>query len=200
MPVADSGILFDIDTPEDYRRLLERFSRYELPTDEERDEILKICRVPPDRVAHSLKVAGAAAAIARALNAAGLSVDQDLVRSAAILHDIAKGQPKHDIAGGRALREMGFGRVGDVVAVHTDLAGGNAGLPLESKIVYLADKLVAGERAVSIEERYGAAGRRFRTPGAAAAIAARLKVARSVKKELEDVLGRSLEEIVSAEL
>jgi molybdenum cofactor cytidylyltransferase len=201
VPVADGCILFDIDTPEDYRQLLERFDRYELPTDQERDEILKLCRVPPDRAAHSLKVAGAAGAIARALKASGLNVDEDLVHSAAILHDIAKGQPKHDIAGGRALREMGFGKVGDVVAVHSDLAGGNIGLPLESKIVYLADKLVAGERLVFLEERYGEAGRRFRTPAAEAAIAARLQVARGVKKELEDLIGgRPLEDVVSAEL
>jgi molybdenum cofactor cytidylyltransferase len=136
-------------------------------------------------------------AIARALQATGVSVDADLVRSAAILHDIGKGQPKHDIAGDRALREMGFGRVGDVVAVHTDLAGGDTGLPLESKIVYLADKLVAGDKLVSLEERYSAAGRRFRTSGAEAAIAARLEIARRVKKELDGLLGRPLEEIVS---
>lgn len=195
--VADGGVLFDIDTPDDYRRLLERFSRYELPTDEERDEILTIYGVPPDRAAHSFKVAEVADAIARALQATGVSVDADLVRSAAILHDIGKGQPKHDIAGGRALREMGFGRVGDVVAVHTDLAGGNTGLPLESKLVYLADKLVAGDKLVSLEERYSAAGRRFRTSGAEAAIAARLEIARRVKKELDGLLGRPLEEIVS---
>jgi molybdenum cofactor cytidylyltransferase len=197
LPVADGGVLFDIDTPEDYRRLLERFSRYELPTDEERNEILKICRVPPERAAHSFKVAEAAGAIARALQAAGASVDTELVLAAVTLHDIAKGQPKHDIAGGGALREMGFGKVGDIVAVHTDLAGGDTGLPLESKIVYLADKLVAGEKLVSLEERYSAAARRFRTPEAEAAIAARLDVARRVKKELDGLLGRPMEEVAS---
>jgi putative nucleotidyltransferase with HDIG domain len=197
VPVADSGILFDIDTPEDYRRLLERFGRHDLPTDGERGEILRLCRVSPDRTAHSLKVALAAAAIAAALKSAGLSVDEDVVRTAAVLHDIAKGQPKHDIAGGRVLREMGFGKIGDVVAVHTDLRGGDTGLPLESKIVYLADKLVAGEKLVSLEERYSAAGRRFREADATAAIAARLQVARAVKKELEDLLGRALEDVFS---
>ena len=79
-----------------------------------------------------------------------------------MLHDIAKGQRKHDIAGGKILRELGFGKVGDIVAVHSDLAGGNTRLSLETKIVYLADKLVEGERLVSLEERYRSSRQRFR--------------------------------------
>lgn len=34
LPVADSNILFDIDTPDDYELLLEQFHRNEIPTDE----------------------------------------------------------------------------------------------------------------------------------------------------------------------
>jgi CTP:molybdopterin cytidylyltransferase MocA/HD superfamily phosphohydrolase YqeK len=199
-PVADSFVLFDIDTPEDYRELLERFRRYDIPTEEECREILEtICRVAPDRVRHSWKVAEAAAAIAGALHSAGLDIDTGLVRAAAALHDIAKGRRRHDAAGGEMLRELGFGRVGDIVGVHSDLAGGDTGLPLESKVVYLADKLIEGERRVSLDERYSSANRRLgMTPEIEAAISERLKVARAVKQEIEALLGRPLEEIVTA--
>ncbi|MFA5308475.1 MAG: DVU_1551 family NTP transferase [Dehalococcoidales bacterium] len=200
--VADGSILLDMDTPQDYQKILERFRRYELPTDEERREILyTICRLPAERIKHCLKVAEAAAAIARALNTAGYSVDTEIVHAAAGLHDIAKGQPKHDIAGGEVLRGVGFGKVADIVAVHSDLAGGNTALPLEAKVVYIADKLIRGEKPVSLEERYSLDNRPFEvTPEAAEAIKERLEAAKKVKKELEDILERSLEEIIDGGL
>lgn len=199
--VPDSNILFDVDTPDDYATLLKRFQRYEIPTDEEGDVILNdICKVAPEKIHHSLKVADVAVAIAQALDAAGHKVDIELVRIAAKLHDIAKGQRKHDIEGGKILRELGFGKVGDIIAVHSDLAGGNTSLSLEAKAVYLADKFVAGEKLVSLEKRYSLANRRFGvTPEIEAAIAGRLKVARNVKLELESLLGQSLESVIAGE-
>jgi molybdenum cofactor cytidylyltransferase len=193
VPMPDSFILFDIDTPENYQALLERFLRCEVPTNEECRALFEIYQVPPDRVRHSYKVADVAVAIGRALDAAGHNVDVEVVRVASVLHDIAKGRIKHDIAGGDLLRELGFGKVADIVAVHSDLAGGDLGLPLESKVVYLADKLVGGEKLVSLEERYRHPD--F-PPEAQAAVAARLKVAQFVKKEMETLIGRPLESIV----
>jgi molybdenum cofactor cytidylyltransferase len=195
--VADGRILFDIDTPGDYRRLRELFRRDEVPTDAECREILNtICRVTPARIRHSRRVARAAVAIGRALGAAGIPVDLELVRAAALLHDVAKGQPKHDIAGGRQLREMGFGRTGDIVAVHSDLAGGDTGLPLESKVVFLADKLIKGETPVSLKKRYGTSLRPGATPEFVAGILERLDIAEEVKRWLEGLVGRPLEEII----
>ena len=199
VPVADSFILGDIDTAEDYAALLERYRRYEIPTDEECRAILEdICQVDTDRIKHNYKVAEVTAIIGRALNDAGYQVDVETVRLAAVLHDIAKGQRHHDTIGGKMLREMGFGRVGDIIGVHSDLAGGNTQLPLEEKIVYLADKLVDGERLVSLEERYSTANRRFGvTSEIEAAIMERLKVAQDVKKEMESLLGISLEKFIN---
>jgi molybdenum cofactor cytidylyltransferase len=198
MPVADSNILFDVDTAGDFEEMLRRFQSYDLPTDEECGVILNdICKVAPDRVRHCYKVAEVAAALGKAFNAAGKSIDPELIRKAAILHDIAKGLPRHDMAGGQILREMGFGKVGDMVAVHSDLSGGNTRLPIEAKMVYLADKLVEGERLVSLEERYGNVNRRQgKTPDIEAIIMGRLKVALSVKQEFEKVLGYPLENII----
>jgi molybdenum cofactor cytidylyltransferase len=105
IPVADRNILFDVDTPEDYQELLRRFQFYDLPSDEECEVIYTdICKMTQERVRHCLKVSATAVAIGQALNASGKSIDLELIRKAAILHDIAKGQPKHDIAGGRRHR------------------------------------------------------------------------------------------------
>jgi molybdenum cofactor cytidylyltransferase len=197
VPVADSNILFDIDTPEDYRSLLERFKRYEVPTDEECDVILKdICKVAPDRIRHSFKVAEVAVAVGKAMITAGHEVDIDLVRTAAILHDIAKGQKKHDIAGGKILRGLGFNTVGNIVAVHSTLADGDLTLSAEIKIVFLADKLVGGEKPVSIEERYYHPDW---PPEIQKFVLERRSVAFQVKKELENLLGYPLEKIISGQ-
>jgi molybdenum cofactor cytidylyltransferase len=198
VPVADSNILFDIDTPNDYRQLLERFRRNEVPTDEECEVIFTICRVAPERIRHCFKVAEVAVAISQALNNSGHPVDTELVRTASILHDIAKGQPKHDIAGGQILKEMGFNKVGDIVAVHSELAGGNTGLSLEAKVVYLADKFTKGEKLVTIMERYNDADRvHGLTPEIHNLVLERRDVALKVKAEIENFIGRPLEKIIS---
>jgi molybdenum cofactor cytidylyltransferase len=193
VPVADSFILCDIDTLEDYEALLERYKRYEVPTDEECQAILEIYKMPPEKIRHCQKTADAAVAIGRALEAAGHKVNLEAVRIAAKLHDITKGKCKHNTEGGKLLRELGFGKVGDIVGVHSDLAGGDKDLPLEHKIVYMANKFIGGEKLVSLEEGYHHPDFPLE---AQAAAKERLKVAVEVKQELEKLIGQPLESIL----
>jgi molybdenum cofactor cytidylyltransferase len=195
---ADSNILLDVDIPEDYTKLLERFKTYDIPTNEECSEILTtICKVDPERRQHCAKVSEVAVIIGSRLLASGNKLDVELVRVAALLHDIAKGQHKHDITGGKILREMGFNKVGEIVAVHSDLAGGDTSLSLEAKVVYLADKLVQGENLVSIEDRYRSSGRRFGlTSEIEVIIRIRREVALKVQQEMETLLGYPLRQII----
>ena len=197
VPVPDENILFDVDTPEDYQELLNRFQRIQIPTDDECEAILDIFRVPQDVQQHSLRVAEVAAIIGKALNESGHKADMEAIRSAAILHDIAKEQPEHDAAGGWMLRSMGFGYIGDIVAVHTELGDADAKITLESKIVYLADKFVNGTRLVNVEERYQSSKNRFAaTPEIEANIARRKARALGVKQELELLIGCPLEKLI----
>jgi len=194
VPVADSFILYDIDTPQDYKELLERFKRYEVPSGEECRALIDIHKMTPEKIRHSRKVADVSSAIGQALNTSGYAIDMEIIHMAAMLHDIGKGQRKHDIVGGEILREQGFGEVGDIVAVHSDLAGGDKGLPLEHKVVYLADKFVAGVKLVSLEGRYHHPD--F-PPEAQARVKERLNVALEIKHELESLIGAPLESVIS---
>ncbi len=192
---ADRYILFDIDTPQDYQELLEGFTKYDIPTLEESEVILNdLGGLPQEIRKHGLKVAETAMTIARALAAKGICIDYDAVQAGALLHDLAKGQRHHDQAGGEILREMGFGRIADIVEVHTNLPPGIT--DGESKIVYLADKLVKGTILVNLAQRYAAVGRPFElTPEIVSRILTRRKRAEEIKQEFETILDSSLEQL-----
>ncbi len=197
IPVPDSYIHFDMDTPDDFKEALERFQRYEVPTEAECAAILDIYKESPEKRKHSYKVAELAVKISRALIAAGQQVDTDLAQKAAILHDIAKGSHRHDIAGGWILHEIGLGKTGDIVAVHTDLPSDNSRISLEAKIVFLADKFIGGEEPVTIDRRFQFSLERFGdNPEVKNSILQRKQRALVVKQELENLLGYPLETLV----
>jgi molybdenum cofactor cytidylyltransferase len=97
------------------------------------------------------------------------------------------------------LTDMGFARIGAIVATHTDLPRDGGGVLFESKIVYLADKMVEGTRLVTIGSRYQSARDRFaRTPDIASEILQREERVLSVKREFELILGHSLETVIAS--
>ena len=103
---------------------------------------------------HCRVVAEKAASLCRGLAAGGLVLDEDLVRRAALLHDLLRQEPCHARAGARLLRRLGYFRVAAVVAAHED-----PDCPPrldEEGLLYLADKLVQEDREVGIEARFAA--------------------------------------------
>jgi len=159
LPVADEAIHMDMDTPADYNALLVLASRRDIPTTAECEAILAELHVAESVIRHARKVAEVAHGLAYTLANSGLNLNLELVQAGALLHDLAKGQPDHAAAGASILRAMNFPRVAEIVAAHTDLA---PSFKLdESAIVYLADKLVRGEKEVTIAERFQPALDRF---------------------------------------
>ena len=159
--VPDANVVFDVDSPKDYWDLTDRFRRIHVRTKLECEVIRNdICGVSPDIRGHCLKVEEVAVLIGESLSAAGCELDLDTVRAAAALHDIAKAQRDHDVQGARMLRTMGFDRIAEVVAAHTDLPD-ESHASLETKVVFLADKFVKGVQLVTIEERYENSSRAF---------------------------------------
>jgi len=158
--VFDIGCLVDIDTPEDYRRCLVEFVRHHLPNDEECEAMLAAASAPEPVRRHCRAVAALATNLSRRLRDAGEPLDTDFVRAAAWLHDIAKGAPHHAEAGAMLVSGFGFPELAPAVARHMQAPEDATRLD-EGSIVYLADKLVQGERAVSLEARFGPALARF---------------------------------------
>ena len=106
------------------------------------------------------------------LAAAGLVLDEDLVRTAALLHDLCRHQPHHPQAAARLLRRSGYFRLAAVVALHEE--GDDWPEPNEEGLVFLADKLVQGCEETTIPARFAKSRDKCRTPEALAAHERRL--------------------------
>ena len=196
--VLDEGILLDLDTREDYQKISTQYNRRDIPTQAECDAILVRMNVPGTIVNHGRVVAQVARKLAIALNQVGLSIDVNAVIAAGTLHDLAKGKPDHARRGARMLKKCGYDKVAQIIAVHTDLEMGEELLPNEASVVYLADKMVNCNSIVSVNERFsGAMDKYSGNAEAVAAIIERRQRTQKIKKRIEELLGISLEQIVT---
>ena len=111
-------------------------------------------------VAHSLEVTKVALFLSLELNKKGQKIDLPLVEAASLLHDIAKTaclktKEDHTESGYRLLKEIGYERVGEIVAQHVWLKRvGEASSVSEEEVVNYADKRVRHDQIVSLEERF----------------------------------------------
>lgn len=196
-PVADEGILIDLDTPADYARAQQRAGQLDLPTPNECAAILEEMQVFPNIVNHCRKVAEVAEKLSIQLNAAGLQLDVDLVKASALLHDLAKGRPDHARAGGQILQEMGFTEVGRIVGLHMDCDFQKGGPVGEAAVVYLVDKMVQGDCIVSLPERFRRAFTAARGNGTLPFVHKRWAMAHHIAGAVERILGSDIQRIIS---
>ncbi len=188
--VIDSGILRDMDYVDDYRRLVEALGHRGQPDEAECEAMLDAVGTPEQSRRHSVVVAELAVEIAVRLVAGGLTIDIDAVRAGALLHDIAKGEPDHALAGARRVAAFGFGKTAEIVAAHMEMAFEPGQSLDERHLVFLADKLVKGERRVSLEDRFAPALAAFAADPAALAGARRRRAAvAAVLAAVEAIIG-----------
>jgi CTP:molybdopterin cytidylyltransferase MocA len=196
--VPDELILADMDTPADHARLDAQAGRLGIPTVAEAEALLAVEAVPSQGLAHARGVAAVAVGLARSLNAAGAALDLELVEAAALLHDVAKGRPKHEQAGGDLLFALGFDKAAPIVAAHRDIALPPEAPITEREIVYLADKFVHGRQLVPVPVRFGQKLELFaHDPQAVAAITRRRQNALTVLARVEAGLSRPLPDILA---
>ena len=144
---------------------------------------------PGEKVeAHSRAVAAEALRIAEALP---LPVDEDLLVSAALLHDVARSEKDHARLGAAWLRELGYEKAAAVAEQHHDLRSGTLD---EAAILYLADKCVREDRRVTLEERFAASEKRCLNEEARLAHAARRETALQLRREINELCGQTLVE------
>jgi molybdenum cofactor cytidylyltransferase len=194
--VPDRNILFDVNSPAQCEELVDRFGRYVIPTRDECEVILtSTCGVSEEVMSHSRLVERVARTLTEALCQAGERLDAGLISAGAMLHDIAEGG-KND-AGVRILDEMGYSPVARIVAGHIDMGVEENAPVSEREVVYLADKLVEGDRLVSLHQGFHSGTERF-AGNAHAPPGAEMGWERAVgvRDRLERRLGRSLDAVL----
>lgn len=194
--VWDQGILMDADTPEDYNALNLRAATMAIGTAAE-VEVLAELTMPERGVAHGRAVADIALLLGEELNRHGLALDLNLVYNSALLHDIAKGVPGHELAGSEMLKKIGFGGLSESVGLHRDACVPASGKMTEKELVCLADKLVRGTRRMTVEERFREKLQLYADDRlACAAIRERLANAMALQQLMENSTGMTVEEIL----
>jgi putative nucleotidyltransferase with HDIG domain len=109
---------------------------------------------------HSIEVARVALFLSTELNKRGQRIDLGLVEAASLLHDVTKTvcfktKEDHAQTGSQLLKEMGYERLGEVVAEHVVLLKKRDPSSVsEAEVVNYADKRVQHDRIVSLEERF----------------------------------------------
>jgi molybdenum cofactor cytidylyltransferase len=196
VPVVDQYILKDIDMPADYAWALSRMDHYDIPSEAECRALMIRQPVSQNVIDHCRAVADLANRMAAALNVAGCDLDIERVVSAARVHDLARGCPCHAGEGACMLREMGFSRIADIVAVHMDYPDEKEGPITEAEVVFLADKWIQDDRKIGLEARFEAKLRKYGADSAACQeILRRRGNALASQRRVEALMGRAISEL-----
>lgn len=182
LDVADSGILHDLDHPEDYDHAVAVCGR-EYPDDAECAQLWAMSGGTGHVMRHCEAVARVAEALCAALNGHGAEprLDRGLVRGAALTHDIGKGTKRHEAAGAELLRTHGFYGAAEIVGAHFDVRLLDDDPITEKEVVFLADKLVRCHHPVPLRDRYMEKMAMYaHEPGAVPAIRGRLERAENL--------------------
>lgn len=194
--VDDRGILSDLDTPQAYRDLLEGYAAESAPAEARCLFLLERHDVPERVISHSRVVTGLARQIAIRLIKRGVPLDLDVITAAGLLHDLAKGKPRHAEAAMRIITAWGYPRVAAAVGSHIDITPPEDRPLGEGEVLYLADKLVEGVRRVRLEERFRRSATRYSGDAeVAAAIARRFAHATLIKTRIERILETPVESL-----
>ncbi len=195
--VADEGILTDIASEEEYRRLTRDILAL-YPTRQECDRILRGNHTPEPVVLHAVQVSKVACKLCEYANSRGLLIHTAMVMAGALLHDIAKGEKDHPFKGKKIADQLGYPEVGDIIAAHMDLPQEHLNAINEYSILYLADKLIDGDRVVTLETRLAAQRERYGSDALAGQnVLVRMGKAMQVQKKIEAYLGIKLGELLA---
>ena len=201
VPVADEGILLDMDTPADYQRLVARWKGSGILTKAECRALMRHVRKVPATVDdHCRQVARVAGMLAEGVNAASASLNVPLVRAAARVHDCARLEKSHAAAGARLLEAMGFPALANIVALHMDIPAAPDSDLDEIQIVHLADKLVGGSQVVGLSRRFAAKLEKIGPHSDAVAIVEqRHRAAEVIQAKVERLAGKPILQLLKDE-
>jgi len=194
VPVVDEGVLLDMDTPDQYRQLVARYAKRQIPSKAE-IKVMMLTRFSENHpvVKHSRVVARLARDIGKKLVNAGCKIDVNLVEACGYLHDIGKGEKKHAKFGAQLLKNMGYPEVAEIIAHHIELPSMDEGKVTEKEVLYLADKLTQAERILTLEKRLEAKRKQLSGhPEGKIAAERRIRTAMQIEHVIEKIIGGTI--------
>ena len=155
VPLTDESILMDMDTEEDYIKLLD-YHNMKAPNSRECDEFFNIYDVQDNIKSHSKKVRDLALELLD--NYEGNTgyvnhINREILKAACLLHDIAKKEKKHAHRAADILSKMGYDEVAYIISTHMDIIVDENEDITANEILYLADKLVKEDKIVPLNIR-----------------------------------------------
>jgi hypothetical protein len=120
-------------------------------------------------------------------------LDLGLIHAAALVHDMARGEPDHARLGAKILRKLDMPLMAEIVEAHMDLKVEMGGPIREAEVVFLADKLICEDRFVGIDRRFSPRLQDHHAdPRTEASIRSKLESARRSAVRIESVIARPL--------
>lgn len=130
------------------------FCPYQILTEKEIERIYNDFKLPSEIICHMNAVTKYAIALGSRLQEKGYEVDLKLLEMACRLHDIARCEKNHPIAGAVYLKKNGFYELASIIEKHHDLDEEQVQDINETTILFYTDKRFIGDTLVSIEERF----------------------------------------------
>ncbi|QJB57425.1 DVU_1551 family NTP transferase [Pseudodesulfovibrio sp. zrk46] len=197
LDVPDYGVVHDIDFPEEYA-VAQSLWANGYPSEVESSVLWRMQQGHPHIEKHCVAVSQVATRLCEALNERSQTepLNVDLVRGAALTHDIGKGTKRHEAAGAELLHFHGFHTAADIVLEHFDMTLPDNAPITEKEVVFLADKLVRCQSPVPLENRYMEKVEMYsHEPGARDAILGRLKRAKDMMARFDREMGVPAEQL-----
>ncbi len=162
----------------------------EFPDEKTIQDLWKRYNTSENVILHCRAVAQKAMSLGNKLEEKGLILDKGVVFSAALLHDIARAEPEHASRGAQWIAKEGYEKVAGVIASHHELNECLTDPVSEKTLVFLADKLVSGDREVSLEERFAISTAKCGTAEAIASHEKKYEQAAEVLSRVSCLLGK----------
>lgn len=118
-----------------------------------------------------------------------ISFDTDAIYAAAMLHDLCRGETRHEEKAAEVLRRLGYFRVANIVRSHNGLGFTAEEDFSEEMLVFLADKMVYEDKKVGLEQRFLISAEKCKTQDAKKAHKMRYKQAATVESKYKKAIG-----------
>ena len=162
-----------------------------IPDEEMIRSMYEESKTPTPVIEHMKAVADYQDELLDELEKAGICFDREMLRAAALLHDVRRTEKDHAKAGAKYVSEQGYPEVAALIEGHhnPDDSSRNTATPLTAEdILYYADKRLRGDRIVTVEERFAASAVKCKTPEArehhSALLARAVKIEQIIRSEV----------------